>query len=191
MSQGKIGGLLLAAIAVVVVLGSYLAGFYNRVVKLDQSVSAAWAQVQTQYQRRFDLIPNLVESVKGIFDQEQEVFLGIADARTRYAGAATLDEQVAAAGEVESALARLLVVLENYPELRSSENVTRLMDELAGTENRVAVERRRFNESVQTFNVAIVTFPQNLLARLFGFEPKPFFEAAEGAETVPTVDFSE
>lgn len=191
MSQGKIGGLLLAAIAVVVILGSYLAGFYNRVVKLDQSVSAAWAQVQTQYQRRFDLIPNLVESVKGIFDQEQEVFLGIADARTRYAGAATLDEQVAAAGEVESALARLLVVLENYPELRSSENVTRLMDELAGTENRVAVERRRFNESVQTFNVAIVTFPQNLLARLFGFEPKPFFEAAEGAETVPTVDFSE
>lgn len=166
-------------------------GNYNRLVTANQAIEGQWAQVETQYQRRFDLIPNLVESVKGIFDQEKEVFGMLADARTRYAGATTVDEKAQAAGQVESALARLLVVVENYPELRSAENVTALMDELAGTENRVAVERGRFNDKVREFNTMVLRFPTNLFARLFGFSQRNYFEAAAGAETAPQVDFTE
>jgi len=174
----------------ILVLGAFsLIGFYNSLVGKSQAVEAQWAQVETQYQRRFDLIPNLVESVKGMMEQEKEVFGQIAEARTRYSGAKTVEEKVKAAGEVESVLGRLLVIMENYPELRSSENVSQLMDELAGTENRVAVERRRYNELVRDYNTTIKKFPGNLIAGMFGFSERSFFEAAEGAEQAPKVGF--
>jgi len=163
---------------------------YNRLVSSSQGVDAQWSNVETQYQRRFDLIPNLVESVKGIFEQEKEVFGKLADARSRYAGATTVDEKAQAAGQVESALGRLLVIMENYPQLRSAENVTALMDELAGTENRVAVERGRFNEKVRDYNTMVLRFPANLFARVFGFSQRAYFEAAAGTEQAPKVDLT-
>jgi LemA protein len=174
-------------LAIAAVLAISLIGFYNNLVARVQAIENQWAQVETQYQRRFDLIPNLVKSVEGIMAQEQEVFSQIAEARTRYSGAATVEEKVNAAAQVESALGRLLVVMENYPELRSAENVTQLMDELAGTENRVAVERRRFNDLVRDYNTAIKKFPANLVASIFGFNERGYFEAVEGAEQAPEV----
>src|SRR3989338_4079326 len=138
--------LIMLAIIVVIVLAGV--SMYNRLVTASQAIDGQWAQVETQYQRRFDLIPNLVESVKGIFEQEKEVFGKLADARARYSGATTVNEKAAAAGQVESALGRLLVVMENYPQLRSSESVQTLMAQLEGTENRVSVERSRFNDAV-------------------------------------------
>lgn len=177
-------------LAIILVLVLWGAGTYNRMVSADQAVDGAWAQVETQYQRRFDLIPNLTESVKGMFEQEKEVFGQLADARSRYAGAVSSDEKAAAAGQVESALSRLLVVMENYPELRSSETVKGLMDELAGTENRVSVERKRYNEQVQSFNTMIVRFPSNMFARMFGFESRNYFESAEGTDVAPKIDLT-
>jgi len=145
--------------------------------------------LEPQYQRRFDLIPNLVEATKGIFEQERAVFGQLADARARYSGAATPSQRAEAATQVESALARLLVVVENYPTLRSQANVTQLMDELAGTENRIAVERQRYNERVQAYNNTVKRFPSNLIAAWFNFEERTYFQAASGAETAPKVQF--
>lgn len=176
--------------AIIVFLALSLVGFYNNLVTKTQAVDNQWAQVETQYQRRFDLIPNLVNSVEGIMTQEQAVFGQIAEARTRYSGAATVEEKAKAATQVESALGRLLVIIENYPELRSAENVSQLMDELAGTENRVAVERRRFNDLVRDYNTTIKKFPANLIAGTFGFNERSYFEAAEGAELAPEVEIS-
>lgn len=181
---------ILGGLGLIVVAGVlYIVGFYNGLVTKSQAIDNQWAQVETQYQRRFDLIPNLVNSVKGIFEQEREVFGAIAEARTRYAGAATVDEKAAAAGGLESALGRLLVIIENYPELRSSEAVQQLMDDLAGTENRIAVERRRFNDFVKDYNTAIKRVPGSLIAPMFGFSERAYFEAVEGAEQAPTVGF--
>lgn len=174
-------------VAVVVLFYGWSA--YNGFVGKNEAVDGQWAQVETAYQRRFDLIPNLVNSVKGIFEQEQEVFGTLAEARTRYAGARTVDEKAAAATQVESALGRLLVVVENYPNLRSAESVTNLMAQLEGTENRVSVERRRFNDAVRILNVSVKRFPSNLVARLFGFNERAYFEAAEGAAEAPPVEF--
>lgn len=179
---------LIALVAAVAIIVLWVVGFYNSIINLNESVDNQWAQVETQYQRRFDLIPNLVASVKGVLTQEQTVFGDIADARTRYAGATTVNEKAGAATQVESALARLLVIMENYPVLKSNETVQSLMVELEGTENRISVERKRFNDSVKVYNVRIKTFPSNLLAKTFGFETKNFFEAVEGSETAPTVD---
>lgn len=179
--------LIILAVIVVIVLAGI--SMYNRLVTANQAIDGQWAQVEAQYQRRFDLIPNLVESVKGIFEQEKEVFGKLADARSRYAGATSVDEKAAAAGQVESALARLLVIMENYPQLRSAENVTALMDELAGTENRVAVERGRYNEKVRDFNTMVLRFPTNLFARAFGFRERNYFEAVAGSEQAPKVEF--
>lgn len=182
--------LILGAIGLIVVLGVVaVVGFYNGLVGKSQAIDNQWAQVETQYQRRFDLIPNLVNTVKGLFAQEQEVFGQIAEARTRYAGAATVDEKAKAAGELETALGRLLVIVENYPEIKSDAAVVSLMDELAGTENRVAVERRRFNDLVKDYNTTIKRFPGNMIAPMFGFSERAYFEAAEGAEQAPTVEF--
>lgn len=185
--------LLLITLGIVVVIalgiGLYLRGTYNGFVEREQSVDAQWAQVESQYQRRFDLIPNLVESVKGIFEQEREVFGRLADARTRYAGAVTPDQRADAATGVESALARLLVIMENYPQLTSQQNVRQLMDELAGTENRIAVERGRFNERVLGYNNQVRRFPSNLVAGMFGFEQRAYFRAAAGADSAPPVRF--
>lgn len=176
-------------IALVVIVALYTGATYNRLVTLGETVDTQWSQVETQYQRRLDLIPNLVESAKGVMKQEQAVFGAIADARTRYAGAATPDTKAAAAGQVETALARLLVVMENYPQLKSSENVQTLMTQLEGTENRVSVERKRYNDEVRVYNVATKRFPSSIVATVFGFDAKTYFEAAEGAENAPKVNF--
>jgi LemA protein len=167
----------------------FVGGKYNSLVTMNEGVTGQWAQVETQYQRRFDLIPNLVSSVQGAMKQEQAVFGQLAEARSKYAGAATPDQKAEAAGQVESAFARLLVVMENYPQLKSIETVQGLMAELAGTENRVAVERGRYNEAVRDYNVAVKTFPGSLISSLFGFAPRTMFEAAQGAENAPKVQF--
>ncbi|AOT71295.1 LemA family protein [Geosporobacter ferrireducens] len=174
---------------ILLVLGGLYGSTYNTLVTRSEQVDAQWAIVESSLQRRFDLIPNLVESVKGAMAQEQEVFGRIADARARMAGAGTVDERVAASNELESALGRLLVVMENYPQLQSIGTVNRLMDELAGTENRINVERNRYNEAVRTYNLAIKTFPRNLFAGMMGFETRHYFEAAEGAQEAPRVNF--
>ncbi len=174
--------------AVVVVLGMWLMSAYNGLVGLGQQVDNQWAQVETQYQRRFDLIPNLVESTKGFLSQEQEVFSNIAQARQGYAGAQNSNEKVEAAAQMESALGRLLVIVENYPELKSNQTVQDLMVELAGTENRVSVERKRYNDAVKGYNVKVKTFPTMLVANMFGYSEKPYFEAVQAAETAPAVN---
>ena len=187
----KLGCVIAIAVVVVVVLAivGWLGGTYNSFVTKSQAIDAQWGQVETQYQRRFDLIPNLVNSVKGLMTQEKTVFDNIAQARTKYGGATTVNEKAAAAGELETALGRLLVVVENYPEIRSSVAVVSLMDELAGTENRISVERRRYNELVQTYNTSIKTFPGNMLAGMFGFGGKEYFKSVSGADTAPKVEF--
>jgi LemA protein len=179
------------AAVLVAVLAAGLSGCsYNRFVSQEEAIKAQWAQVENQLQRRNDLIPNLVGTVKGIAEQERDVFGQIADSRARLAGAQTPEQTIQAANEQSTALARLLVVVENYPELRSNEQFARLMDELAGTENRIAVERMRYNERVQQYNTSRRQFPSNVTAGLFGFEEYPLFDAPTEAERVPQVDFS-
>jgi LemA protein len=173
---------------VVLLIGGYLWSFYNGLVKQSQGIDGQWAQVENQFQRRFDLIPNLVNSVKGAMSQEQKVFSDITEARTRYSGAQTVDEKAAAATGVESALGRLLVIMENYPELKSIETVQTLMAQLEGTENRIAVERGRFNELVRDYNTRVTQLPGNFIAPIFGFSAKAYFEAASGAEVAPEVN---
>jgi LemA protein len=187
----KLGCIVAIAIVVVAVLaiGGWLAGTYNSLVTKSQAIDAQWAQVETQYQRRFDLIPNLVNSVKGLMTQEKTIFDNIAQARTKYGSAATVNEKAAAAGEIETALGRLLVVVENYPEIRSSTVVVGLMDELAGTENRISVERRRYNDMVRTYNTSVKTFPTNMIAGMFGFGEKEYFKSVSGADKAPKVEF--
>jgi LemA protein len=163
---------------------------YNRFVSQEEAVKAQWAQVENQLQRRNDLIPNLVESTKGFAQQERDVFNAIAESRAKLAGAQTTEQKIQAANEQTSALSRLLVVVENYPVLKSNETFARLMDELAGTENRIAVERMRYNERVQEYNTARRSFPANITAGIFGFQEYPLFQAPESAKNVPKVDFS-
>ena len=162
---------------------------YNSFVGQEEAIKTQWSQVENQLQRRNDLIPNLVETTKGIAQQEKDVFGQIADSRAKMAGATTPEQRIAAANEQSSALARLLVVVENYPQLRSSESFNRLMDELSGTENRIAVERMRYNERVQEYNTLRRRFPSNITASIFGFKEHPLFNAPTAAEQVPKVDF--
>jgi LemA protein len=176
-------------VAAVVLLVFWFIGSYNGLVRADVSVDTAWGQVQSVYQRRADLVPNLIETVKGIRDFEKETFLAVTEARSRWQGAATPQEQVAATNQLESAIGRLLVVVENYPQLRSNENFLALQDELAGTENRINVERQRYNDAVGAYNKKVRVFPTVVVASLFGFEKREFFESEAGAENVPTVDF--
>lgn len=180
---------LLGIAAIIIIVAIAVFSYYNRLVSASEAVDGQWAQMETQYQRRFDLIPNVVESVKGIFEQEKEVFGNLADARSRYAGATTVNDKAAAATQVESSLARLLVVVENYPQLKSSETVQTLMTQLEGTENRVSVERKRFNDMVQSYNVMVKRFPGNVLASIFGFDDRAYFDAAAGSEIAPAVKF--
>lgn len=164
---------------------------YNRFVSQEETIKTQWAQVENQLQRRNDLIPNLVETTKGFAQQEKDVFQSIADSRAKLAGATTPDQKMAAANEQSSALARLLVVVENYPVLKSDATFARLMDELAGTENRIAVERMRYNETVQAYNTARRSFPANITAGIFGFgDDYKLFAAPEAAKVAPKVDFS-
>ena len=167
--------IILAAVVIVLIYGFIS---YNGLVTLNEGADAQWAQVETQYQRRFDLIPNLVNSVQGIFAQEQKIFGDLADARSRYANAGTPNEKASAASQVETSLGRLLVVVENYPQLNSSQSVQDLMSQLEGTENRVSVERNRFNETIRQYNTNIKRFPKNLMAGFFGFGERFYFESA-------------
>ena len=162
---------------------------YNRFVGQEEAIKTQWGQVENQLQRRNDLIPNLVETVKGVAQQEKDVFGQIADSRAKLSGARTPEQTIEAANQQSAALARLLVVVENYPQLRSNEQFGRLMDELSGTENRIAVERMRYNERVQEYNTSRRQFPSNVTAGIFGFKEYPVFNAPPEAERVPTVNF--
>ncbi len=177
------------AIVAVLIIG-YIWLTYNKFVTLDELVNNQWAQVETQYQRRLDLMPNLVESVKGAMSQEQEVFGKLADARAKYSGATTPDQKIAASAGVESAFARLLVVMENYPQLKSIETVQTLMVQIEGTENRISVERKRYNETIKDLNVMVKRIPSKWIASSAGFSGRAYFEAAEGSEIAPKVDFN-
>lgn len=182
---GALGVLLIP----VLMVGLWFMGTYNTLVELDQQTELSWAQVETQYQRRFDLVPNLVSATKATMVQEREVFGAIADARTRYAGSEpNTAERAEAIGGYESALSRLLVVMENYPTLQSNETVRGLMDELTGTENRVTYARGQFNETVKKYNVRTTLFPGNIVAGFFGFERKELFESEQGSEVAPDVN---
>jgi len=170
--------------------GSAYVGRRNQMAIKREAVNAAWAQVDVVLQRRADLIPNLVETVKGYAAQEQKVFGDIAAARAALVGAKTPTDKIAANGQLDSALSRLLVIVENYPQLKSNENFMRLQDELAGTENRIAVERRRYNEAVQDYNTYISLFPNSLIAGFAGFTRNDaYFKTEEGARQVPKVNF--
>ena len=162
---------------------------YNRFVGQEEAIKAQWAQVQNQLQRRNDLIPNLVETVKGYAAHEEGVFNEIAASRSRLLAAQSPEETMQAANQQTSALGRLLAIAENYPQLKANEQFNRLMDELAGTENRIAVERMRYNERVQEYNTARRQFPSNITARIFGFKEYPFFEVPPEALKTPTVNF--
>ena len=162
---------------------------YNRFVTQEEAIKSQWAQVENQLQRRNDLIPNLVETVKGYAEHEEGVFKDIADARSRLLAARSPEETMQAANQQTSALGRLLAVVENYPQLKANEQFNRLMDELSGTENRIAVERMRYNERVQEYNTTRRQFPSNVTARLFGFEEHQFFEAPAEARQAPKVTF--
>jgi len=177
------------AVVAILVLVIWPISIYNGIIKSEVNIDTAWGQVQSVYQRRADLIPNLVETVKGIKDFEQETFLAITEARSRWQGATTSGEQVVAANQLESAISRLLLVVENYPDLKSSQNFLALQDELAGTENRISVERQRYNQAVGTFNKKLRVFPNNIIASMFGFEKREFFQAETGAELVTEVSF--
>ena len=180
-----IGVVVLAA----VVVGGTFVSKWNQLVTMDTDIKAKWAQVENQLQRRGDLVPNLVETVKGFAAQEKSILESIANARAKMAGGGSVQDRIAASNELSSALARLLVVVENYPNLKSDATFIRLMDELAGTENRLSVERKRYNDSVQVYNVAVRQFPGNLIASILGFKEQPFFEAAPAARQAPQVKF--
>jgi LemA protein len=201
MKRGMI--IFLAILGAVVILGllvvGWLTGMYNSLVKLDESVSQSWAQVQNQYQRRLDLIPNLVETVKGYATHEKDVFTEVAEARASVGKLVVTPEVLnnpqtfqkfqQAQGELSSALSRLLAVAENYPQLKANENFLQLQNQLEGTENRITTERRRFNEVVQEYNVRVRTFPTSIFAGMFGFGQKQYFQAEPGAEKAPKVKF--
>ena len=187
--MGKLGrgGLV---VLVVVLIGSALSGCsYNKFTTQEEAIKAQWAQVDNQLQRRTDLIPNLVETTKGFAQQEKDVFGAVADARAKMAGASTPAQKIDAANAETSALSRLLVVVENYPQLKSDATFARLMDELGGTENRLATERMRYNEKVQEYNTARRRFPGNITAKIFSFAEYPYWEVPADAKTAPKVDF--
>ena len=184
-------GWLIGLIVIIVVLVLMFIPSYNRFVDKEESVDQAYAQVENQLQRRLDLIPNLVNTVKGYANQEQEVIQSISEARANLAGANTPVDQANADAELTGALNRLLIVVENYPDLKSNENFQQLMDELAGTENRLAVARKDYNDQVAEFNRSVKRFPGKLVAGVFNFDEKEYFKADEGAEKTPTVDFGE
>jgi len=189
MSKGII---VLIALALVVgfVFMQYV-GVRNTLVTKDQAVKAAWSQLDIVLQRRADLIPNLVETVKGFAKQEQTVFGDIARARSALLSAGTPSEKIAANQQLDGAIGRLLVIVENYPQLKSNENFLRLQDELAGTENRIAVERKRYNDALQDYNTYLLKFPNNLIAGFAGFKPnEAYFQASEASRQVPKVDFN-
>ncbi len=201
MKKSKIWLVILGIILLFIFITySSFKGTYNKMVTLDEGVKSAWAQVENQYQRRFDLIPNLVETVKGYANQEQETLTAVTEARSRAGGVMQMDESILdnpeafnrfqeAQSGLGSALQRLLVVTENYPDLKSNQNFLALQDQLEGTENRISVERKRFNESAQGYNTYIRQFPRVIIANMTGFREKAYFSAASGADSAPEVKF--
>jgi LemA protein len=191
MSQTLKTLLIIAGVVLLIILVpiSYFKGTYNSLVTMDENVKAAWAQVENQLQRRYDLIPNYVETVKGYATHEKEVFIKVTEARAKIAGASGISDKIMANNALSSALSRLLVVVERYPDLKANANFIRLQDELAGTENRIAVERRRYNEAVKVYNTRIRRFPTNLIAGMFGFDRASFFEVPKELQQVPKVTF--
>ena len=191
MGKGMKISLIVLAIVVgfvlIFVLGFYR--MYNQIVTMDEGVKAAWAQVENQLQRRMDLIPNYVETVKGYARHEREVFIEVTNARSKVAGAVNPAQKIEGNNQLTAALGRLLLVVERYPDLKANQNFIRLQDELAGTENRIAVERMRYNEAVRGYNVYIRRVPSNIVAAIFGFTRAPLFEAPEEAKQPPKVQF--
>jgi LemA protein len=177
-------------LAIVIVLILWLWGSYNNFIVLSQNIDNQWAKVEVQYQRRIDLIPNLVNTAKGYMQFEKSLLEDITSLRSRWMSATTVEDKVNYGNALDSALGRLLVVYENYPDLKSDKVITPLMDELAGTENRIAVERSRYNDMVRDYNTAIMVFPSNILANAFGFKQRTYFQAAPGAENVPQVNLT-
>ena len=191
ISKGTIIGLVIlaAVLFLIFVLVVSTIGMYNSLVGKDVEVEKSWSEVENQLQRRNDLIPNYVETVKGYATHEKELFTNIANARAKLAGATTVPDKISAANEMSGFLSRLLVIVENYPQLKANENFMKLQDELAGTENRIATARTRYNQAVQAFNTTVRKFPSNLIAGMFNFQAKEFFEAPEAAKAVPQVKF--
>jgi LemA protein len=191
--MGKTGRLLaiigIVLLAIILAIFFSIKGTYNSLVRLDEGVKGAWAQVENQLQRRYDLIPNYVETVKGYAAHEREVFLKVTEARSKVGAAGNIRDKISTNNELSSALSRLLLVVERYPDLKANQNFIRLQDELAGTENRIAVERRRYNETVKDYNVKIRSFPTNLLAGMFGFTKAEFFQVPAEAKEAPKVTF--
>lgn len=190
MKRGLLIGVVFVAV-LLLSLGGCLAGTYNRLVTGRETVDQKWAQVDNQLQRRSDLMLNLVETVRGVARQELAVFSQIAEARARMAGARTRDEGIEAGRAMDSALGRLFVVVENYPQLKSNEAFLQLMDEVAGTENRLATERMRYNDEVRGYNVVVKRFPTNFLASAFGFSEVEYYPVADTVRTRPNVDFQD
>lgn len=185
-------GVLIAIIVIVAIVllgGIIISSTYNSMLTKSESVDEKFADIDTQLQRRADLIPNLVNTVKGYAKQEQDVINSVTEARAKLVGATSINDKANANNELSSALSRLLVVVENYPELKSSQNYIQLSDELAGTENRIRNARSDYNKAVKEYNISIKKFPSNIIAGMFNFEQKQYFEASEGSQTVPEVNF--
>lgn len=179
--------IIIALLAIIIIP---IAGSYNGLVSLDQKVKASESNIDTQLQRRSDLIPNLVETVKGYASQEKQIFTDIANARSKLAGAQNIQDRANADNDLSSALSRLLVVVERYPDLKSNQNFRDLSVALEGTENRIAIARQDYNKAVDTYNTRVRRFPTTIIANIFRFEQKPYYRAAEGAKEVPKVDFT-
>jgi LemA protein len=201
MKTGLLVGLIILAVLILFGLGMFMwgTGIYNNLVQQDEGIKSAWGQVENQYQRRVDLIPNLVATVKGFASQEQKVLIGVTEARAKVGQMAVTPDVLnnpqafkqfqQAQDNLSGALSRLMVVVEQYPQLKSDKNFLELQSQLEGTENRIAVERKRYNEVVQGYNTTVRLFPRSMIAGMFGFQQKPYFEAQSGAEQAPKVDF--
>ena len=191
MDMGKTLLVIVGVLAfIVLIIVVWFIGTYNSLVSTDQTVNEKWSQVENQYQRRADLIPNLVETVKGYAAHESKIFIDVAEARSQWASAKTQGEKIKAAEGMDSALSRLMVVVENYPQLKASENFVALQAQLEGTENRVTVARMDYNTAVKDYNVKIKTIPTSIVAGVYGYNDKPFFEAEKGSEKAPKVNFT-
>lgn len=188
MSKGMIA--LIVIVGIVVIILATCVGKYNSIVTLNENVSTAWSQVENVLQRRLDLIPNLVNTVKGYAAHEKDVFIQVTEARSKVGGATTKDDKIDANNQLTQALSKLMLVVERYPDLKANQNFLALQDELAGTENRIAVERKRYNDAVREYNTYVRRFPANIIAGMFGYQKEDkYFKADEGAKTAPKVEF--
>ena len=182
----------IVCIMLVIIITSALIGigFYNELVSSNLNVDNQWSQVENQYQRRADLIPNLVEVVKGITKQEQDIYLEVTKLRSQWGEAKTIEDKIRIGNEMDSAISRLLLVAENYPEIRSNENFINMQAQVEGTEDKVTIERKNYNNAVRSYNYRVLSFPSNVVAEMYGFKTRPFFEAVKGTSITPKINFS-